>query len=246
MTCARSRAVLAEMSAVRFSTWPTIVIRSTVPPGTCDRIAPLVEEWGDLVYAPEFLREGTAVRDFLNPARIVVGARKASLAVPYVRLFEALQKPVVFTSLCNAEMVKGCSNAFLALKITYANEVANLCDALGGNADDVLRGMGYDPRIGPEFLRPGIGFGGPCFEKDVKSIRHVEPPARPRRRPVRHDAAHQRSPADARRSKRSSARSARSTARRSAFGVSRSRPAPTTSGTRSRSASSTNSLPAAR
>jgi UDPglucose 6-dehydrogenase len=166
-------AVLAEMSAVRFSTWPTIVVRSTVPPGTCDRIAPLVERWGDLVYAPEFLREGTAVRDFLTPARIVVGARKASLAVPYVRLFEALQKPVVFTSLCNAEMVKGCSNAFLALKITYANEVANLCDALGGNADDVLRGMGYDPRIGHEFLRPGIGFGGPCFEKDVKSIRHV-------------------------------------------------------------------------
>jgi nucleotide sugar dehydrogenase len=75
-------AVLAEMSAVRFSTWPTIVVRSTVPPGTCDRIAPLVERWGDLVYAPEFLREGTAVRDFLTPSRIVVGARKASLAVP--------------------------------------------------------------------------------------------------------------------------------------------------------------------
>jgi UDPglucose 6-dehydrogenase len=166
-------AALAALSKVRFSSWPTIVIRSTVPPGTCDRLAPFVEQWGELVFAPEFLREGSAVGDFLTPARIIVGSRKASIAVPYVRLFEALNKPVVFTSLCNAELVKCCSNAFLAMKITYANEVANLCDALGAYSDDVLRGMGYDPRIGSDFLRPGIGFGGPCFEKDVKSIRHA-------------------------------------------------------------------------
>jgi UDPglucose 6-dehydrogenase len=166
-------AALAALSKVHFSTWPTIVIRSTVPPGTCDRLAPFVEQWGELVFAPEFLREGSAVGDFLTPARIIVGSRKASIAVPYVRLFEALNKPVVFTSLCNAELVKCCSNAFLAMKITYANEVANLCDALGAYSDDVLRGMGYDPRIGSDFLRPGIGFGGPCFEKDVKSIRHA-------------------------------------------------------------------------
>jgi UDPglucose 6-dehydrogenase len=165
--------VLAELSKLHLSTWPTVVIRSTVPPGTCDRLACLVESWGELVYAPEFLREGSAVTDFLRPSRIVVGARKASIAVPYVRLFEALQKPVVFTSLCNAELIKGCSNAYLAMKITYANEVANLCDALGADADDVLRGMGYDSRIGAEFLRPGIGFGGPCFDKDLRSIRHV-------------------------------------------------------------------------
>ena len=164
---------LTELAAVKFAVWPTIVVRSTVPPGTCDAFVPFVETWGELVYAPEFLREGSAVRDFLNPSRIVVGARKASIGVPYVRLFEALQKPVIFTSLCNAELVKCCSNAFLAMKVTYANEVANLCDALGASSDDVLRGIGYDPRIGHEFLRPGIGFGGPCFEKDVKSIRHV-------------------------------------------------------------------------
>ncbi|HTV73574.1 MAG TPA: UDP-glucose/GDP-mannose dehydrogenase family protein [Candidatus Acidoferrales bacterium] len=166
-------AAFNALSGVHFASWPTIVVRSTVPPGTCDRFAPFVEQWGELVFAPEFLREGSAVRDFLNPSRIVVGARMSSIALPYVRLFEALRKPVVFTSLCNAELVKCCSNAFLAMKITYANEVANLCDALGANADDVLRGMGYDPRIGADFLRPGIGFGGPCFEKDVKSIRHV-------------------------------------------------------------------------
>ncbi len=164
---------LTELAGVNFAAWPTIVVRSTVPPGTCDAFVPFVEKWGELVYAPEFLREGSAVRDFLNPSRIVVGARKSSIGVPYVRLFEALQKPVIFTSLCNAELVKCCSNAFLAMKVTYANEVANLCDALGANSDDVLRGIGYDPRIGPDFLRPGIGFGGPCFEKDVKSIRHV-------------------------------------------------------------------------
>jgi UDPglucose 6-dehydrogenase len=164
---------LKALSNVRFGAWPTVVIRSTVPPGTCDRFAPFVEHWGELVFAPEFLREGSAVSDFLTPARIIVGSRKASIAVPYVRLFEALNTPVLFTSLCNAELVKCCSNAFLAMKITYANEVANLCDALGAYSDDVLRGMGYDPRIGSEFLRPGIGFGGPCFEKDVKSIRHA-------------------------------------------------------------------------
>jgi UDPglucose 6-dehydrogenase len=165
--------VLAELSTIGFSSWPTIVVRSTVPPGTSDMLAPTVERWGELVYAPEFLREGSAVSDFLNPDRIVVGASSSAAAVPYVRLFEKLQKPVLFTSRCNAELVKCCSNAFLALKISYANEVANLCDALGATSDDVLRGMGYDQRIGADFLRPGIGFGGPCFEKDVKSIAHV-------------------------------------------------------------------------
>lgn len=165
---------LTALSNVRFETWPTIVIRSTVPPGTCDRLEPFVQRWGELVFAPEFLREGSALDDFLTPSRIIVGSRKATIAVPYVRLFEALNTPpVVFTSLCNAELIKCCSNAFLAMKITYANEVANLCDALGAYSDDVLRGMGYDPRIGSDFLRPGIGFGGPCFEKDVKSIRHA-------------------------------------------------------------------------
>jgi UDPglucose 6-dehydrogenase len=93
--------------------------------------------------------------------------------VPYVRLFESLQKPVLFTSRSNAELIKCGSNAFLALKVSFANEVANLCDALGATADDVLRGIGYDRRIGSLFLSPGIGFGGPCFEKDVKSIEHV-------------------------------------------------------------------------
>ena len=164
---------LEMLSNIAYAVWPTIVIRSTVPPGTSDVLAEMVEGWGELIYAPEFLREGSAVPDFLNPDRIVVGCASPSAAIPYVKLFESMQKPVVFTSRCNAELIKCCSNAFLALKISFANEVANLCDALGGGADDVLRGIGYDRRIGAEFLRPGIGFGGPCFEKDVKSIGHV-------------------------------------------------------------------------
>jgi UDPglucose 6-dehydrogenase len=166
-------AAIDELTKLKSCGWPTIVVRSTVPPGTSDRLAKLVEGWGELVFAPEFLREGSAVYDFLHPDRIVVGCDAALAAVPYVRLFESLQKPVVFTSRSNAELIKCCSNAFLALKISFANEVANLCDALGATADDVLRGIGYDRRIGSQFLSPGIGFGGPCFEKDVKSIAHV-------------------------------------------------------------------------
>jgi len=166
-------AAVDGLSKVSFSAWPTVCIRSTVPPGTSDDLADLVDGWGELIFGPEFLREGSAVYDFLHPDRIVVGCTSTAAAVPYVRLFESLQKPVVFTSRCNAEMIKCCSNAFLALKISFANEIANLCDAVGATSDDVLRGIGYDKRIGPEFLRPGIGFGGPCFEKDVKSIAHV-------------------------------------------------------------------------
>jgi UDPglucose 6-dehydrogenase len=166
-------AVVEALAKLNLNTWPTVVIRSTVPPGTSDHLAAIVEGWGELVYAPEFLREGSAVYDFLHPDRIVVGSDSAGAAVPYVKLFESLQKPVLFTSRCNAELIKCGSNAFLALKISFANEIANLCDVLGATSDDVLRGIGYDQRIGSQFLNPGIGFGGPCFEKDVKSIEHV-------------------------------------------------------------------------
>jgi UDPglucose 6-dehydrogenase len=167
------RAAVEMLARVQFATWPTIVLRSTVPPGTTDSLAALVAPWGNLIYAPEFLREGSAVRDFLNPDRIVVGSATPAEAVPYVTLLERLQKPVIFTSRSNAELIKCCSNAYLALKISFANEVANLCGAFGATSDDVLRGIGYDQRIGPHFLRPGIGFGGPCFEKDVKSVEFV-------------------------------------------------------------------------
>ncbi|MBV9103315.1 MAG: UDP-glucose/GDP-mannose dehydrogenase family protein [Candidatus Eremiobacteraeota bacterium] len=167
------RAALQALSEVEFAVRPTVAIRSTVPPGTTDQFAALVEQRCDLVYAPEFLREGSAVHDFLHPDRIVVGCTAPDAGLAYARLLQGLERPLIFTSRRNAELIKSCSNAFLALKISFANEIAALCDSLGGESDDVLRGIGYDRRIGGEFLRPGIGFGGPCFEKDVRSIEYV-------------------------------------------------------------------------
>ncbi|TAM56166.1 UDP-glucose/GDP-mannose dehydrogenase family protein [bacterium] len=150
-----------------------VAVRSTVPVGTSDDLAARLAGRARVVYAPEFLREGSALRDFLHPDRIVVGTDSIGAATAYAALFEALDAPVLMTSRRNAELIKGVSNAFLALKISFANEIANLCDEVGADSGDVLRGVGYDRRIGGAFLAPGIGFGGPCFEKDVKSLRHV-------------------------------------------------------------------------
>lgn len=148
----------------------TVVIRSTVPPGTSEWIADVLRGNANVVFAPEFLREGSAVPDFLNPDRIVVGAESRTMGLRYSDLFEHLGKPVLVMSLRNAELAKSMSNAFLAMKISFANEVANLCDDLDADALDVLEAVGYDKRIGRMFLQPGIGFGGPCFEKDLKSL----------------------------------------------------------------------------
>lgn len=165
-------AALLALNAVEFRRSPSIVIRSTVPPGTCDRLAARFRRLGPFIYAPEFLREGSAISDFLNPDRIIVGTDEADDALSYAALFEALERPLIVTNRCNAELIKSLSNAYLALKISFANEVANICDALGTTVDDVLLGIGADRRIGGEFLQPGIGFGGPCFEKDVKGVVH--------------------------------------------------------------------------
>lgn len=149
-----------------------VVLRSTVPPGTTSELQASMHPLR-VIYAPEFLREGSALTDFLNPDRIVVGADSETDAERYLSLFFALTKPSIVTDSTNAELIKGCSNAFLALKVTFANQVANLCDSIGANALEVLRGVGADKRIGSRFLEPGIGFGGPCFEKDVKSLNHI-------------------------------------------------------------------------
>lgn len=148
-----------------------IVMRSTVPAGTSERLAAGLRN--EVIYAPEFLREGSALGDFLNPDRIVVGSSSSSAADAYGALFAALGRPLVVTTPRNAELIKAFSNAFLAVKISFANEVANFCDAVDADALAVLSGVGYDSRIGRSFLSPGIGFGGPCFEKDLKSLNHV-------------------------------------------------------------------------
>jgi UDPglucose 6-dehydrogenase len=148
-----------------------IVLRSTVPVGTTDRLSDAHDV--TFVYAPEFLREGSALHDFLHPDRIVIGAESESDAEGYAALLESLGRPAIATTYRNAELIKGFSNAFLALKISFANEVATFCDAVDADALAVLRGVGHDRRIGTAFLTPGIGFGGPCFEKDVKALHHA-------------------------------------------------------------------------
>jgi UDPglucose 6-dehydrogenase len=150
-----------------------IVLRSTVPPGTSDRLAEQLDARADFLFAPEFLREGAAVSDFMNPDRILVGGTTPESAQRYAKLFTGLTCPVLITSMRSAELAKGMANAFLALKISFANQVANLCDDVGADALDVLDAIGHDHRIGRLFLQPGIGFGGPCFEKDVKSLTRV-------------------------------------------------------------------------
>jgi len=166
-------AAIDSLSRIRFESRPTFVVRSTVPPGTSDDLGARVKGIADVIVAPEFLREGSAVSDLLNPDRIVVGAEHPDAADDYLLIYRRMNKPTIITSRRNAEFIKCGANAYLALKISFANEVANLCDALGATADDVLRGIGTDSRIGPDFLRPGIGFGGPCFEKDVKGIAYT-------------------------------------------------------------------------
>jgi UDPglucose 6-dehydrogenase len=148
-----------------------IVLRSTVPAGTSERLAAASRY--ELIHAPEFLREGSALRDFINPDRIIVGATSIAAAEEYGALLAALSRPLIITTLRNAELIKSFSNAFLALKISFANEVANFCDAVDADAMAVLSGIGADSRIGGSFLYPGIGFGGPCFEKDLKSLDHI-------------------------------------------------------------------------
>jgi UDPglucose 6-dehydrogenase len=150
-----------------------IVLRSTVPAGTSDRMADRLPDGLDLIYCPEFLREGNAVYDFLHPDRTIIGADSEQAAAAYAALVSELDAPVMVTSRRDAELIKGGSNAFLALKISFANEIANLCGSLDADARNVLRGIGYDRRIGEAYLTPGIGFGGPCFEKDVQSLEHV-------------------------------------------------------------------------
>ena len=154
-------------------TGKTLVIRSTVPAGTTDFVATRLRGVASVVYAPEFLREGSALKDFLDPDRIIVGADPLEAARPFLALFERTGKPSIATSPREAELIKGFSNAYLALKISFANEVANLCDVLDADALRVLSGIGDDTRIGKLFLQPGIGYGGPCFDKDVRSMHHI-------------------------------------------------------------------------
>jgi len=148
-----------------------VINKSTVPVGST-RLVQRSLQRGDVfvVSNPEFLREGTAVHDCLNPDRIVIGADDAAAASRVAALYDRIHAPVLVTDPASAELIKYASNAFLATKISYINAVANLCEAVGADVKEVVLGMGYDKRIGFEFLRPGPGWGGSCFPKDTNAL----------------------------------------------------------------------------
>jgi UDPglucose 6-dehydrogenase len=159
---------------------PLIIInKSTVPIGTGDLVGRIVQEecTSDFRFAvvsnPEFLREGQALLDFMHPDRIVLGSEARWAGEAVAELYEPLNSPVMVTDLRTAEMVKYASNAILATYISFINEIALICENLGADVKEVVRGMGYDKRINAQFLNAGVGFGGSCFPKDVKALIHM-------------------------------------------------------------------------
>src|SRR5213595_3836571 len=154
-----------------------LVMKSTVPSGTGAAIRRLLAEQGkaDFAYVscPEFLKEGAALDDFLHPDRVVVGDDGDWAGDAVVDLYAPLAAPLVRTDIPSAEMIKLAANAFLATKISFINEIANVCEETGANVLEVARGMGLDHRIGTHFLKPGVGFGGSCFLKDVSALKQL-------------------------------------------------------------------------
>jgi UDPglucose 6-dehydrogenase len=157
--------------------YTVLVVKSTVPVGTCERVRAIVSEYTDVacdvVSNPEFLREGVAVRDFMVPDRIVVGAESERAQEVMSRLYAPLVDagvPLVTMDVRSSELTKYAANAMLATRISFANEIANLCARVGADIEHVRRGMGSDHRIGPHFLQAGLGYGGSCFPKDVKAL----------------------------------------------------------------------------
>lgn len=169
-----SETIAREMRA------PLIIVnKSTVPVGTGDWLADIVLNHQtesipfSVVSCPEFLREGVAISDFMNPHRTVLGSMDLDAAEKVAHLHLPLRAPIVITDLRTAEMIKYASNAFLATKISFINEIANVCEALGADVKEVAVGMGYDQRIGALFLDAGLGYGGSCFPKDVKALAYM-------------------------------------------------------------------------
>jgi UDPglucose 6-dehydrogenase len=176
---------LSQVSAVakeiagHLDAYKIIVNKSTVPVGTGDLVRSIIQANRrrqvdfDVVSNPEFLREGSAIADSLTPDRIVIGAPDHTVAMSLLELYAPLERPMLITDVASAEMIKYSSNAFLSTKISFINMIANICEEAGANIADVAKGMGFDQRIGREFLQAGLGFGGSCFPKDTISLVHV-------------------------------------------------------------------------
>jgi UDPglucose 6-dehydrogenase len=165
---------VAQKIAKNIATYKIIVNKSTVPVGTAKMIEKTIDKKykGDfsVVSNPEFLREGKAVSDFLHPDRIVIGGLDKKAQIVVVNLYKKIKAPIVLVDNKSAEMIKYVSNAFLATKISFINEIANLCEQVGADIDAVREGIKYDPRIGDKFFNPGIGYGGSCFPKDTHAL----------------------------------------------------------------------------
>ncbi|MDQ1431568.1 MAG: UDPglucose 6-dehydrogenase [Actinomycetota bacterium] len=170
-------AVVCEIAPV-LQAGAVVVNKSTMPVGSTLLVARELNLAGaanDVGVAsnPEFLREGNAVRDFLQPSRVVIGCDDTAVAVRVSDLYRDVKAPILVTDPASAEMIKYASNAFLATKISFINAIANLCEAVNADVREVALGMGYDPRIGFEFLHPGPGYGGSCFPKDTAALNHT-------------------------------------------------------------------------
>ncbi len=151
-----------------------VVNKSTVPVGSTGTVARVLGRSDvSVVSNPEFLREGTALDDFLNPDRVVIGSSDQEAAIRVAALYSKVRAPVMVTDPISAETIKYASNAFLASKLSFVNSIATLCEAVGADVNDVVLGMGYDSRIGKEFLRPGPGWGGSCFPKDTIALARI-------------------------------------------------------------------------
>ena len=168
--------VIAASQAMKSLLKPgaVVVTKSTVPVGSAQRVEAAIDR-SDIHVAsnPEFLREGAAVYDFQNPDRIVVGARSNEVAQRVMDLYKAVDSPKVLTSQPAAELIKYASNSFLAIKLSFVNDVAALCEAAGADPREVMHGMGLDTRIGNRFLEPGPGWGGSCFPKDTRALASI-------------------------------------------------------------------------
>ncbi len=157
-----------------------VVVKSTVPVGTNDKVEQFIHDFLvhkevkiEVASNPEFLAQGSAVHDTLHAARIVIGTESSMAEELLQKIYEPFHLPVVSVSRRSAEMIKYASNDFLALKISYMNEIANLCELVGANIEDIAKGMSYDERIGSDFLKAGIGYGGSCFPKDTKALKFI-------------------------------------------------------------------------
>ena len=156
-----------------------IVVKSTVPIGTNDKVEQFIKDFlvhnvkVEVASNPEFLAQGRAVKDTLEAKRIVIGTESKEAERKLMEIYEPFNLPIVSVNRRSAEMIKYASNDFLALKISYMNDIANLCELVGANIEDVAKGMSYDDRIGANFLRAGIGYGGSCFPKDTKALKFL-------------------------------------------------------------------------